>query len=505
MSTDLSNPSTAPTTSTLLALSAAILLVTPLGCDDNSEPQPDEAPDQPEATAPTEPTDGEKAPETEDPEETDETNDNGAATDPAEPTEEAAPEAPEDRDDGDDLDDVALPSSALDRICDDRTPCEKMRQWDAGTDDETALTVVEIALHDRGNEGRQPDRLDCAPFEYWVVQAEDDEVVDKHHVRRICNDGYGARGFGHDTISVEDNTLEHTQTGGSSWIWTRTEILQLVPPRVVEEHVSGELALDINYEDDVWNWDRPGGGVEWNAPRCDERNGPEQRPPEAGPYHYAHLMQIELEDSFREGDWKTTELGDCSLRVDAAGRGDDYDGGFVVHGDAADPRAAKFRAVMGSPTELFVEIRDAEWIDGADNWIYDDHLEIWTGDRFRYANECLDLSDPVQWGVALFDDELHPGYGDPEQPPFDVQRHEVRDGDEVERVRMKIEFESEPDALTVVYSDTEDGDSQQRLIATSDLDHGDPASLGRLRNIRSYQAGCRIEDGSLVFEDRREF
>lgn len=402
--------------------------------------------------------------------------------------------------------------AVVDELCDDREPCNVMNRWDAGEVDGTSMMVFELALHDRGDEGRTPDLHDCAPFEYWLVESRDGEWIDYNRLQEVCNDGYGARGMGEDSIDVDDNTFAHSQHGGSNWMWSITAVLELSPLQVVEHHRSGSFVLDVNRRSESWDWTRPAGGVTWTAPRCDEREDKEGygTKPEHGEYRFDFLMQIEVDDAFRDGGWKTTGLNDCSLQVDSRGNdagddSEDFGSGYVIHGDPADPSEASFRAVMDEEATLYLEIRDAEWITGADRWIHDDHVEIWTGSATGYMNHCLETDEPSQWGIALFDDEVYPGYNDPDPEAISVQRHLVGDDEDPDAVRMKIEFSSTPEAVTVVYSDTEDGNGQDRLIATSDLRHGDAASLGKTREISSGEARCTIVDGELEFEDLRTF
>lgn len=405
-------------------------------------------------------------------------------------------------------------SAVLEALCDDREPCEEMDRWQAGRVDATSLTVFELALHDRGEEGREPNLHDCAPFEYWLVESRDGAMTDHIRLQRVCNDGYGARGMGEDGVEVERNRFVHTQTGGSNWMWNTSNVVRLSPLRVLEEHRSGEWALDVNRKSESWDWTRPAGGVNWTAPHCDEREedgGRHGYEPEHGEYRFDYLMQIQLDDPFRDRQWRTTNLEGCSLQVDSRGNdldaddGEQFGSGYVTHGEPTDPGEASFRAVMGSESTLYLEIQDSEWITGADRWIHDDHVEIWTGPFIGYMTHCLEPDAPSQWGVSLFEDAVHSGYNDPDPDALSVQRHEVGDGDDPDAVRIKIEFETPPEALTVVYSDTDDGESQDRLIATSELRHGDAASLGQTREIAPDEARCRIVDGQLVFEDRREF
>ena len=485
---------------------AIVVLMCVVGCD---------SPDETQALQPEQESPARQASETSD--SSDSPNEDKDATGGQVEDEDVADEEESDREVRDDRGDqeedepesavaVVDEPAVVETLCGGRDPCQEIAAFDAGIVDTRSLTVFEVALHDRGEEGRQPNLDDCAPFEYWLVESEEGQMVDHTKLRRLCNDGYGIRRLGEDDVEVADNAFSHHQSGGSNWMWAASDIIQLAPLKVIEEHRSGYWTLGPNRRDQSWDWTGPGGHTEWTAPHCGDQEG-ELGPgeiPEHGTYHYDQLMQIELDDDFRDGGWRETEFGDCSTLVDSGPRGDDAGGGFVVHGDPGDGDKASFRAVMGSSTELFLEIRDTEWVVGADSWIYDDHVEIWTGPQTDYSMSCLEPDAPSQWGISLFDDAIYPGYNDPLPEALDVQRHLVG-GDDPEMIRMKITFESSPDAVTIVYSDTEDGERQERLIATSDLRHGDAASLGAINEISPDDARCDVVDGRLSFDDVRSF
>jgi hypothetical protein len=62
---------------------------------------------------------------------------------------------------------------------------------------------------------------------------------------------------------------------------------------------------------------------------------------------------------------------------------------------------------------------------------------------------------------------------------------------------MKITFVDEPELITVAFSDSDDGKAVERLVATSALEPGSAATLGRVFSVSSLVASCREVDGRL--------
>jgi hypothetical protein len=159
------------------------------------------------------------------------------------------------------------------------------------------------------------------------------------------------------------------------------------------------------------------------------------------------------------------------------------------------------RAVFTGDNVLVVEIGDDSWVTGSNSWVDDDHLEIWLGEAFEEYGDCIaDLPSPVQYGIGL-DGTLYPGFGDP-QGGITAQTVET-DVDGRHVVRFKIVFSTPPARITLVYSDSEDGLSQERLLATSRLEYGELVTMGKLAGIPTSMASCEISGDSLEFVDRQ--
>ena len=397
-------------------------------------------------------------------------------------------------------------ASPLAEICRGHEVCHEVRRVELEGPRTAGGAWIEVALHDHGEEGRRR-REPCALFEHWYVDGDGRAT----RLVETCNDGYGARGMGEDEVELDGEELVHWQAGGSNWMWSRTTRIDLGDLRVVEEDLTGTFAMGPNAERRTIRWDDFSGFVHWKAPHCDAEDLHEPDldlhdldNTEAPTYRYDLIPQVAVPEGFSQELWRTTGLGSCATEVDSAAHTGDVTGqGFVIHGEPGGPEDARFRAVMGSPTELYVEIVDVDWNFENDSWLYQDHLEIWaTSERYNYHSHCIEPSEPSQWGVSLTDGAVYGAHGSPDP---DALRVEVaRDSDNgAEVIRARIEFAEEPEGLTVVYSDSFTGERQDRMIATSDVRFGDAVTLGRPFVIEAGVGRCVIEEGRLRFDDLR--
>lgn len=207
---------------------------------------------------------------------------------------------------------------------------------------------------------------------------------------------------------------------------------------------------------------------------------------------YAALPAVAIDDAFAGSGWKTTGLGRCALHIDASGK---EAHGFVVHGKPGDPRDAAMRVVASARGALFVEVEDDRKVGPSARWIADDHLEIWMAKQMpSYMDHCLEPGEkPVQWGIRLADAKVFPGAGNPDPTALTVERAEAPGG----IVRLKITLPPKHEGLSVVYSDSDDGRKQERLIATSRLRFNDAPTLGRLHALSPDEVTCLPHDGKL--------
>lgn len=393
---------------------------------------------------------------------------------------------------------LVLAAAPPENLCQGRGPCFVESVADAGTDGQgRALQVVHLVLGPHDASWSDPAMWGdaCTPHEYWSIV---DGAVRPQRLLRLCNDGYGAAGMGEDTVTVSDNRLVHTQGGGSSWRWSTTHEIRLWPLTLLSEGESGIWTLGSNVEASSWSWTAFAGDESWFSPVCDDEGNPPDygigMGSEAPQLSYMLVPQLaELPDV----DWSTTALGTCAAAIDSAGAR-----GFVVHGDPTGDDDASMKVLMVGPREIVVEIRDDRWVDGAASWLHDDHIELWVADRrpaHRYGEHCLedDQSDR-QWGIRVADGEVFAAHGNPPVPPV-VTLAQPAAGPGT-TARLVIRLPGDHGAITVVYSDSDDGESQERLIATSPVKFGRSETLGSFQLVPPTKATCVPRDGALAVQ-----
>jgi hypothetical protein len=340
----------------------------------------------------------------------------------------------------------------------------------------------------------------CEPFEHWLVTSDKRRVVRAERMLEICNDGYGAAGVGEDNVDVEENALFHRQSGGSAWRWSESSKWRLSPRALLGCSNESFFAVGPQRLNREWSFEDFGGRTEWYVPTCSEsgewvEKAGENEDGSAG-YAYDYVPQVELPLSFFESGWKTTPIGRCSVAVDGDKRGS------MIHGQHGGTRDSQMKVVAASPRVLFFEIEDDRFTGPSDRWLNDDHVELWsapTNDETG-SQHCLmkanaaQKKDLVQWGIRLKDGKVFPAFG---HPAADELRVETAQPSPSGPVRMKVSLAKDLHALTVVYSDGDDGASQHAMIATSRLRFGDHRSLGHLQVISPKNASCVVRGGKL--------
>jgi hypothetical protein len=392
----------------------------------------------------------------------------------------------------------ALEPAVTQVLCSGRGgPCRVTAVHDAGTGaDGTALKVVELALHDQPGQDWKEPGSPCWPYEMHLVVLRGESVVRRQLLSEICNDGYGAAGMGTDELEVGPNRYRHLQAGGSNWRWDRSRTLQLDPLRIVAESGSGSWTVAHNAHEEHWSWESYTGRVEWFVPTCGQDGSMPEPSGEAPPsFEYRPIPKVEMDAGFLGAGWKQTRLGSCSA---VAGDGD----GYVVHGPTeAEPGDASLRAVLVAERVLLVEVRDDRFVSGAQSWLHDDHVELWVGPEADHTRQCLERElRPVQWGVSVSDGKAFAAHGRPAALPA-VERQQLAP----DAVLLKIVLPEKPGRLTVLYSDSDDGRTQKRLVATSALKFGSLPTLGAARSIDPRLAICAVRDGKLDFVDTQGF
>ena len=357
----------------------------------------------------------------------------------------------------------APPSTVAQAVCDQRTPCTEVRQTPAGHGpDGHELVVVEVLLSDTPvDEAQQPAwGGPCEPFEHHLVRLHDGEVVDHRLLLELCNDGYGASGVGEDHIVIEPNRFSHDQNGGSSWRWSQGRTVQLVPDQELEVWSSTYISPMGNESRTRWGWTTLSGEVHTTLVACDDLESYDTAEDDL-----AVLLPI-------VPPWPDGGPGGCAATLDSSDTR-----GLVVHGEPGEPDDARMAvALVGDQLQVRV---DDDTLTTADRWIHGDHLELWLPDGPRTdSGRCTEPWPARQWGIDL-DGVVHAGHGTPSVRDLSATATRDEHG-----TTWAIDLPPGSDRLTVVYSDSDDGASQERLLATSTLRAGDAHSLGSVRDLR---------------------
>lgn len=405
-------------------------------------------------------------------------------------------------------------------LCGARSPCQLLEVTRAGQ----AMWVAKLTTDPAGAKDA-PAKPDCVPYEYWLVHGKGTSIVDRRELLRVCNDGYGAAQVGEDRITIEPGRFTHVQSGGSAWRWEHGRTLELSPLRLSRITWASGATIAAVAERGAFDWLAFRGRARWYRPECPAGGGPPaepdydemtiiDRPADPRAYVYDPLPVVELPASFRGGDWKTTALGSCAPPIDGVG-----ERGFVISGPPGDANDASLRVIAAKTKdpksiELHVEIVDDAFVGPSAKWLFDDHLEIWLEEEDPDPSE-LCIPGPAgggagalrQWAIRLADGKVFPGHHATGVPdPFTVARAEGKSVDGRSVVRLKVEIAAPSlQAVTVVYSDSDDGKMQKRLLATSRLKFGKAPTLGRLWPVEPTDAICVVENGTLERKLTRTF
>jgi hypothetical protein len=310
-------------------------------------------------------------------------------------------------------------------------------------------------------------------FESWLVDASlsarpEKRLLTRARARRSDSGGSPV------TLEIHGDTLRFDlgETNvPSSFVGTFGAELGLSPPTLKAE------------EQRLWNRTRPCVAEDETesckkAPVCDQ-------------YAYALLPDVSTDAAFANEGWSTAALGACAVDIDGS-----PGHGFVTFGKTQGRDDASFRAVL-SDGALYVEVHDDKLIGPTASWVNEDHLEIWVAhEADSYMRLCPDgdigrLSPPQQWGIGLMDGRVFAGSGKPTET-LGVNRSQV----DAHTVRLRITLPAAA-ALSVVYSDSDDGKVQKSLLSTSKLVFGDTSTLGVPKRIPKERAACRVTGGRL--------
>ncbi|MFI5300040.1 MAG: hypothetical protein ACHREM_18290 [Polyangiales bacterium] len=213
-------------------------------------------------------------------------------------------------------------------------------------------------------------------------------------------------------------------------------------------------------------------GVEWRS-ACPV---PKEQRENCEPEHaFVAIPEIATDQSFRDGGWKTADLGRCSAEISA-------EKAFVLMGKSAAPDLV-FRALV-SDGVLYLEIMDDVFFEDRS---IGDALEIITADRRGSFLECSKDKGFVKPTIKHLKVRLD-GFSD--DKGIKVEHSSI---DPLRR-RFAIHFDKPFQAITLAYHDADDRKGVEAILASSKFVAGDASTLGWTRAIAPSVAKC-VFDG----------
>lgn len=401
-------------------------------------------------------------------------------------------------------------------ICKGHTHCRSKQTWDAGLDaHQQPMQVVEITTDSKLTDKlkkdvsyfhKNRDITPCEPLEYWFVRPtlihNDTPETQPALLSRACGGSDPNSVTDGDKVTIEPGRFT-SSVGSSSGVIYSTERTVELPSLQIIESTDGFWARNRNdFYSNTWNWQKMAGQNSGFDPHCENETGDYGSSEHGVPnFNYQPIIMAKLPAAFRKDHWKSTSLASCSTTVTSLGNkartlDTGYlDTGYVTYGKTGNAKDASFKVVMASPTELYVEVTDPTLVHDAKNILHTDHLEIW----MRKAIVCPKpkKTSLFQWGITL-DGKVHNFYGKhPQSPTAKTSIRKNKAGPHT--IRFKITIPDDYEGLTIVYSDSDDGKSQKRLIATSDVKYRDQFSVGAVKNIAPERGTCSIKKNKLQF------
>lgn len=348
---------------------------------------------------------------------------------------------------------------------------------------------------------KEEDGENCQQIQNWLAVHTGPKLNARQLLTEECNDGYGASGMGEDRADTSRNLFSAGRSGGSGYYWSSSVDIVLDPLHVDaisrsalwrsdpdsswEEHwsndaLSGQGALSLNTCTD----DSAQGALDAGADAAHVPSG-----------QYVLIPEVTLPPEFLAGGWKSTALGRCSVSVDGG------PGGYSVYGAGQGDADASMRVLASADDEgqvLFVEISDDHWVGpglpvAGRKWLFDDHLEIWASDGPSFSSGCTkhDQGAPRQWAIRISDGQVFAAAGASGELP---QAETVLPKKGPARLRIRLPAVGREPRITVVYSDSDDGKRQKRLIATSTVVRGWAVTLGE---VKPGAGTCKVLKGKL--------
>ena len=381
------------------------------------------------------------------------------------------------------------PKAAYERLlCVGRASCKVASVTKVDADADRAQVVVTLLTREPDADAAFPG---CTPGEHWLVTGSPDKPVR----RQLLATGFSGQcaSVGDDaTISRSTFDFEDMSGGGHPDHYTHANSLTLAPLGYAAEHGSDAMRFPgTNVVEYDWSWLKFAGTGSASYFLCDAAGEAVDDGP-AGP-SIKWITVPALPTSIPN----VTHLGACATAVDGS------QNGFTIYGKPSTAADASFRAaIVGG--ELVVEVTDDHWVGPGTDWTFDDHLELWLAREQSplQLDKCEDLraAGAQQWGVRIADGAVFSGSGHPSEK-LKVRRSPTtaKAGEPVLlSITLPAWFDAKTSGITLVYSDSDDGKTQKRLISTSELQFAKPWSLGRARAISRREATCIMSGGQLV-------
>jgi hypothetical protein len=393
---------------------------------------------------------------------------------------------------------LSQPAATPDPLCAQRDPCRAVETLEAGQDAGQPLRVKRLALgwmraeaaNDAANRKFGPGRKaegsraqgECEAAEWWLLRQGQPAQL----LLAACNDGYGAAGDGKDEVRVGDNLFTYEQSGQSNTRWSFGHTLRLSPLALVgSSQWTFPSEAPENKRGHTWDVTRLRGEETIPAPSCAQGEA------SPGKRVLPYLPLIQVEKAYLQGGWKKAGLGACALEAE-----------HLVLGTKDDPKTAALKAVLAERETLLLEVRDDRWTGpNGTKWLSDDHVELWLGPRVPQELTGCGAPQPeqraVQWGIRIADGKVFPGYGNPKQK-LTVEKVELREGDGVVGHRLKVTLPKGFRSASVLYSDSDEGKKQERMLGTSPLKFARPETLNAVRLVLPDEATCAVRGGELT-------
>lgn len=394
-----------------------------------------------------------------------------------------------------------LDDALMAAVCKERTPCFIAKRTATKDSHDSLKRELVYAVLDKEEAawGQVPQWTNgqsqqCVPYEVWLVQRKRDSNPTHQLLAELCNDGYGARNLGEDSFEFVADRVVYRQSGGSNWGWSNGVTFDLNTLQFTQSESSGWFSGGRQQDRTRWDWSTLRGVTRWYVDQCEwYRNGKGEGDavPEAAFYRYRNIPRPALPEQYGQKAWRSGTLSGCALNVDSAGAN-----GYVITGKPGSPTDAAFDVLAVDAHTLIVDVRDDRFVTSEKSWVYGDHLELWLAPRLSISH-CLDeVKPPQQWGIRLSDGAVFAAHGNPKES-IGVERIQTAEGS----LRFKLSLPENLPTFTLVYSDSDDGVTQKRLIATSQFTFAHSATMGRVGTpIKPKFGQCVMQGTSLVFE-----